>query len=83
MLNTATPEAIIAAVRATAVGERVLSPELRILTLLGHGHSNQHIGGKLSLGANTVSNHVKSILTKLQLDNRVQAAVHAVRAGIA
>ncbi|HWF50324.1 MAG TPA: response regulator transcription factor [Solirubrobacteraceae bacterium] len=118
ILKTATPDAIITAVRATANGENVLSPqiagklldhirdrnvpvtatvnpaasairaaltarELEIFTRLASGESNQQIGLQLSLSTNTVSNHIKSILDKLQLENRVQAAVQAVRAGIA
>jgi DNA-binding NarL/FixJ family response regulator len=56
--------------------------ELDILALLARGDSNQEIGQKLALSPNTVANHVKSILAKLQLHNRVQAAVQAVRTGI-
>jgi DNA-binding NarL/FixJ family response regulator len=117
ILKTAPPEDIVAAVRATAAGECVLSPqvagallerirerdipvtasshdaagairavlttrELEIFTLLAGGKSNQHIGQELSLSPNTVSNHIKSILAKLHLDNRIQAAVEAVRTGI-
>ncbi len=51
-------------------------------TRLASGAGNKAIGHELSLSANTVSNHIASILSKLQLDNRIQAAVHAVRAGI-
>lgn len=57
--------------------------ELQIFELLASGDSNQAIARKLSLSANTVSNHVASILAKLQLHNRIQAAVHGVRSGIA
>lgn len=96
ILKTAPPEEILTAVRATAAGESVLSPEiagklidrirereLEIFELLASGKSNQMIASALSLSTHTVSNHIKSILAKLQLDNRVQAAVQAVRTGIA
>lgn len=56
--------------------------ELEIFTLLASGHSNQQIGDELSLSTNTVAKHLTSILAKLHLENRIQAAVHAVRAGI-
>ncbi len=45
-------------------------------------HSNQEIAHELSLSSNTVHNHITSILAKLQLDNHIQAAVHAVRSDI-
>ena len=47
------------------------------------GESNQDIGRELPLSANTVANDISSILAKLHLDNRIQAAVQAVRSGIA
>ena len=65
------------AIRATLT-ER----ELEIFTCLASGASNQEIGRELSLSANTVSNHIASILAELQLKNRIQAAVQAVRSGI-
>jgi DNA-binding NarL/FixJ family response regulator len=56
--------------------------ELEIFTSLASGHSNHQIGDRLGLSSNTVSNHVKSILTKLHLHNRIEAAACAVRAGM-
>jgi DNA-binding NarL/FixJ family response regulator len=67
---------------ANAIRAALTERELEIFTLLASGNSNQQIGHELSLSTNTVSNHIKSILAKLQLDNRIQAAVHAVRSGI-
>jgi DNA-binding NarL/FixJ family response regulator len=67
---------------ANAIRAALTTRELDILTLVAKGQSNPQIGRELSLSANTVANHVKSILAKLHLENRVQAAVHAVRAGI-
>lgn len=62
----------------------VLTPrELEIFTRLASGQSNNDIGRELSLSGNTVANHLASILAKLQVDNRIQAAVRAVRSGIA
>ena len=117
VLKSAKPAAIVAAVRATAAGECVLSPqiagkllvrirerdipvtatgknaamairaaltvrELEIFGRLASGETNQQIGLALSLSPNTVSNHIASILAKLHLHNRIQAAVQAVRSGI-
>jgi DNA-binding NarL/FixJ family response regulator len=70
-------EATAASIRAV-----LTSRELEIFSRLASGNSNQDIGRELSLSTNTVSNHIASILGKLQLDNRIQAAVEAVRSGI-
>jgi DNA-binding NarL/FixJ family response regulator len=56
--------------------------ELEILGLIAAGKENAEIGAELVISSQTVKNHVSSILAKLQLDNRIQAAVHAVRRGI-
>jgi DNA-binding NarL/FixJ family response regulator len=67
---------------ATAIRAALTDRELEIFQLLASGKTNQEIGHQLTLGTNTISNHIKSILAKLHLDNRVQAAVQAVRTGI-
>ena len=117
ILKSAPPDAITAAVRATAAGDSVLSSEvagkllerirerdiavtassrsaagairavltsreLEIFQRLASGESNAQIGQALALSGNTVSNHIASILAKLHLDNRIQAAVQAVRTGM-
>jgi DNA-binding NarL/FixJ family response regulator len=56
--------------------------ELEVLQLLPTGMDNADIARVLSISPTTVKKHVSSILEKLQLDNRVQAAVRAVRAGL-
>lgn len=53
--------------------------ELEVLELVAQGKANPEIAERLFIGETTVRNHVSSILTKLQVDNRVQAAVRAVR----
>jgi DNA-binding NarL/FixJ family response regulator len=68
---------------ASAIRAILTERELQIFTLLASGNSNQEIGRELALSTNTVSNHITSILAKLQLENRIQAAVRAVRTGIA
>jgi len=56
-----------------------LSPrEKEILTLVADGKSNKDIATALGIAENTVKNCVKTILEKLQLENRVQAAVFAL-----
>jgi DNA-binding NarL/FixJ family response regulator len=67
---------------AGAIRAVLTARELEVFARLASGRSNQAIAGELSLSINTVSNHIASILAKLQLDNRIQAAVQAVRSGI-
>ncbi len=60
-----------------------LSPrELEVLKLIVEGYSNPEIAGKLYLSANTVKTHVRGIMNKLAVDDRVQAAVVALRSGL-
>jgi DNA-binding NarL/FixJ family response regulator len=66
-----------------AIRAALTERELEIFKRLASRESNQDIGRELSVSANTVANHISSILAKLHLDNRIQAAVQAVRAGIA
>jgi DNA-binding NarL/FixJ family response regulator len=53
--------------------------ELDILRLLATGKSNMEIAGALSLSEKTVRNHVSTLLSKLHLNNRVEAATFAVQ----
>jgi DNA-binding NarL/FixJ family response regulator len=60
-----------------------LSPrEVEVLRLLAAGLDNAEIARALFISVQTVKNHVSNILQKLQLENRVQAAVHAVKRGL-
>jgi two-component system NarL family response regulator len=53
--------------------------ELEILGLIAAGKDNAEIAAEIVISAQTVKNHVSSILAKLRLENRIQAAVYAVR----
>lgn len=55
------------------------SREREVLELLSRGMDNREIASALYLSQHTVKNHVSSILGKLQVENRIQAAVRAVR----
>ncbi len=57
--------------------------ELEVLQRLVTGDSNAEIARTLVISENTVKMHLANILTKLHLHNRIQAAVYAVREGLA
>lgn len=63
--------------------EDLTDREVEILRLVAAGKENSEIAGELFISPKTVKNHVASILDKLAIDNRIQAAVVAVRRGIA
>lgn len=63
-------------------GPELTSRECEVLQLVTEGLSNAEIGLKLCVVEGTVKNHLHNILEKLHLQNRVQAAAYAMRAGI-
>jgi DNA-binding NarL/FixJ family response regulator len=74
--TTASPEA--AETIRTELSER----EIDVLKLIANGNDNAMIAAELHISPKTVKNHISNILMKLQIDNRIQAAVYAVRSGI-
>ena len=56
--------------------------ELEVLRLLARGEDNHQIAAQLFVSAATVKRHVSNILAKLQIENRIQAAVYAARHGL-
>ncbi|HEV2062226.1 MAG TPA: response regulator transcription factor [Solirubrobacteraceae bacterium] len=56
--------------------------EHEILALLVEGRENLEIASQLYLSPSTVKNHISTILDKLGVQNRIQAAVYAVRSGL-
>jgi DNA-binding NarL/FixJ family response regulator len=60
-------------------GRRLTDRELGVLRLIARGMSNKDIGTELVIAENTVRNHVRNILEKLQVRSRVEAAMYAVR----
>jgi DNA-binding NarL/FixJ family response regulator len=56
--------------------------ELEVLKLIAIGKDNAEIAQELFISPKTVKNHISNILMKLQIENRIQAAVYAVRSGI-
>lgn len=57
--------------------------ETEVIRLIAQGLSNKEISSRLSLSEKTVKNHISRIFSKLHINARSQAAVHAIRAGIA
>ena len=62
--------------------EPLTEREVEVLKLVAQGMTNQEIAQSLVISDRTVANHVSSILGKLHLANRVQAALWAVREGL-
>jgi len=61
----------------------LLSPrEMEVLQLISHDLNNQEIGAKLYISVNTVKQHVKNILAKLDARNRVEAVIKARKRNI-
>lgn len=61
--------------------EPLTEREEEVLTMLARGYSNQEIAERLLVRERTIRSHVSSILGKLHLANRTQAALYAVRSG--
>jgi DNA-binding NarL/FixJ family response regulator len=62
--------------------EQLTARELDVLRLLGEGRANKEIAAALALSERTARTHVSSILAKLGLNSRTQAALWAVREGL-
>ncbi|MFL5972893.1 MAG: response regulator [Gaiellaceae bacterium] len=80
---------VLQRIRAASVeaGGAVARPELseretEVLRLIANGKDNAEIAQELHISPKTVKNHISNILMKLQIENRIQAAVYAVRSGL-
>jgi two-component system NarL family response regulator len=67
---------------STSPRPRLSERELVVLRLVAAGLGNPEIARELFISENTVKNHVSSLLTKLEADNRVQATVRGIREGL-
>ena len=65
-----------------AIRSELSEREIEVLKLIANGKDNADIAGDLHISPKTVKNHISNILMKLQIENRIQAAVYAVRSGI-
>ena len=66
----------------STVGENLSDREMDVLRLVGKGLSNAEIAEQLFLSEGTVRNYVSAVLAKLQVSDRTQAAVLAVKHGL-
>lgn len=80
---TLSPEAAQALVHAAnqpaPPGEDLTERELEVLALMIEGLTNRQIAGKLTVSPSTIKSHVRSILTKLDVDSRTEAVSVALR----
>jgi DNA-binding NarL/FixJ family response regulator len=65
--------------RQQVPGLRLTDRELQVLKLVAKGMNNREISKQLFISENTVKNHVRNILEKLQLHSRMEAVMYAVR----
>ncbi len=68
---------------AETIRSELSDREIEVLKLIANGKDNARIAADLHISPKTVKNHISNILMKLQIENRIQAAVVAVRSGIA
>jgi DNA-binding NarL/FixJ family response regulator len=68
--------------KAEAMATTLSDRELEVLKLIAIGKDNAEIARDLFISPKTVKNHISNILMKLQIENRIQAAVYAVRSGL-
>jgi DNA-binding NarL/FixJ family response regulator len=68
--------------RAATIRSELSEREIEVLKLIANGKDNAEIAAELVISPKTVKNHISNILMKLQIENRIQAAVYAVRSGI-
>ncbi|PYK59457.1 MAG: DNA-binding response regulator [Verrucomicrobia bacterium] len=76
------PPAVAARLAQRIPGPELSARELEVLKLIVEGMSNKEIASALSITVSTVKNHVNSILSKLNVKDRTQAATTALRRGI-
>jgi DNA-binding NarL/FixJ family response regulator len=86
LISSKVATSLLAQIRSTAPAaeQRVeLSDrEVEVMRLVAEGMDNGAIAEALFISPQTVKNHISNILAKLQMDNRIQAAVYAVRQGL-
>jgi NarL family two-component system response regulator LiaR len=82
-LSPRVAERLIREVPAPESPEKLTLRETEVLRLLARGRSNKEIAADLSITEKTVKTHVSHILGKLGVSSRTQAALYAIRIGLA
>ncbi len=90
LISPAIASRVLQRLRAASVDVQVVDTirvglsqrETEVLRLIANGRDNSQIARELTISPKTVKNHISNILMKLQIENRIQAAVYAVRSGI-
>ncbi len=67
---------------AETIRSELSDREIEVLKLIAIGKDNADIAQELFISPKTVKNHISNILVKLQIENRIQAAVYAIRSGM-
>jgi len=80
--QTYLPSAVAAALAAQIPRPDLSAREVQVLELIVQGLANKQIAYSLNIAEHTVKNHVKSILSKLGVQDRTQAATAAIQRGI-
>lgn len=80
--ETFLPPSVAATLAAQFPGSVLSAREMEVLSLIVGGLANKQIAYKLNIAEHTVKNHVKSILAKLGVADRTQAATAAIQRGI-
>jgi len=73
---------LVREVKLPSTPESLTERETDVLRLIGKGLSNKEIAHELNIGEKTVKTHVSSVLSKLGVMSRTQAALHAVKIGL-
>ena len=81
-LSPAAAARLMRQVRAPEDPDELTPRELDVLRLLAHGLANKEIARDLGIGEKTVKTHVSSILSKMGVLSRTQAALQALRMGL-
>ena len=83
MFDQGVMEALAHGVQRRAVTAQLTEREREVLRLVAEGRSNQQIAEALFIGVKTVKTHISSIFAKIDVQDRTQAAVYALRHGLA
>lgn len=66
----------------TNAHDELTDREMEVLRLIAQGKSNQEVADTLFIGVKTVKSHVTNVLAKLEVDDRTQAAIYAIKHGL-